>query len=163
MFNIHYINPKIYLIKIKISEILYFSSNNCYFMLDIEPNGSDCPHFFTNFDFTIKLFWVEYLGLAIIKVLYQRSFTKMSQSFELFYIKCMEGHSPWGGVTVCSKWSAPPRSWIIAPGVTGCLWIIVPGVTRCAEMFQILVQNEYTIKFTVVVWVYNIYSGNAGM
>ena len=31
--------------------------------------------------------------------------------------------------------------------ITDCAWIITPGVTEYAKMLQILLQNEYVMKF----------------
>ena len=82
-----------------ISTIIY--SHNHYNAISFDR--SNYPHFPTNFGFTEKLFWVEYSYLAGIKILYQGPFTKIPSIvslivFELFQIKCTEGHSPCGGV-----------------------------------------------------------------
>ena len=44
---------------------------------------------------------------------------------------------------------------IVAAGATDRAQIIATGATTCAEMFQILIPNEYIMKFIVVMRVYN--------
>ena len=68
----------------------------------------------------------------------------------------MEGHSPCGGVALCTEWSNGLHPCILAPGTTGHARIIASGVTGCKEMFQIWVQNENVMEYVVVMWGCNI-------
>ena len=149
----------------KVSDIYTIMSyDQCnYSNTKISVDWDDCLHFPINFDFTKKnMFWVDYSYLAVIKVLYQRHFTKTNIIvsliiFELNWIKWLEGHSDCIEVALRTKQGNILHLRILAPGATGQAWIFEPVVTGSMKMFQIIVPMRVAImEFIVIMWVCSI-------